>query len=435
MNERLTKGTSVDQEQKLLGKFTLIICIFSVAIYIFYIWYGWKIDRYEVSVVCSIYMIGSLIALILNIKGYYSIAKAIVISTASISVVFTYHTFTIGYSVLTIFFPIALAIIYLFDFKKERKWLWVAAITSALSLIVNFLIPRFAFLKVELPAHIATQIDHVHEGVAIIITGFLLVVSIQNKNRINQSLQEKNDTIAATLSELTETRDQLIQAEKMASLGLLTAGINHEINNPLNFMVGGLENLRTIKGKNENKELEEFFFVFEEGIARISKIVNSLNHFSHYRNEEYTECDVHFIIENCLTILNHKLKNRVEVEKKYGKQAFVKGNSSQLHQVFLNIIANAEQAILNKGTIEISTEILTKINAVKVSFRDTGKGIPTHVKPKIFDPFFTTKEPGIGTGLGLSISYKIIQEHGGAIEVNSRENEGTEFCIVLPRAT
>jgi len=377
-------------------------------------------------------MLGSLLALFLIFKGHHGLAKVLVINTASISVVFTYHTFTIGFSVLTIFFPISLSIIYLFEFEKERKWLWAAAISTSIVFITNFLLPRFAFLKIELSEKVATQIDHVHEGVAIIITGFLLVVSIKNKDRINKALQEKNETIASTLTELTETRDQLIQTEKMASLGVLTAGINHEINNPLNFMVGGLENLRSFKEKHKNKEVDDFFFVFEEGIARIKRIVNSLSHFSYYSSTENEDCDLQFIIENCINILNHKLKNRIEVTRDFDSRAVIKGNSSQLHQVFLNIISNAAQSINDEGTIEIFSRYDEKNNEIKVAIKDSGSGIPEEIRNRIFDPFFTTKEPGVGTGLGLSISYKIVKEHGGEIEVETPESGGTQFTIALP---
>ncbi|MFK7951299.1 MAG: sensor histidine kinase [Ekhidna sp.] len=417
-------------EQQFLAKFTLLICIFSLAIYIFYIWYGWSIDRLEISAICSLYMMGSLIALFMNLKGKDSIAKMLVISTASISVVFTYHIFTIGFSILNIFFPIALGCIYLFDIKKELRWLKLTFTISFLIFISNFLFERFSFLKIELSEELATQVDHVHNAVAIIITGFLLIVSIQNKNRINKVLQEKNEIIESTLTELTETRDQLIQAEKMSSLGLMTAGINHEINNPLNFMAGGLELLRDVKESEAHETINKFFFIFEEGINRISKIVNSLNHFNHNASLDKKECDIQFIINNCLTILNHQLKNKIALEKKFAENNHVVGNSSQLHQVFINLISNAIQAIKNAGVISISTEI--KKDMISVRIKDTGEGIHEDVRGKIFDPFFTTKEPGVGTGLGLFISYKIIKDHDGDIRVDSDIKNGTEFHVILP---
>ena len=421
-----------DREQRLSGRFTQTICIFSLAIYIFYIWYGWSIDRYEVSIVCSIYMLGSLVALLLNLRGHFGIAKTLIIANAAASVVFSYQTFTIGYSILMFFFPLALYIIYLFDFKKEAKWLAIAALFTTGIFIINFLLPRFAYLKVELSEKAANQIGHVHEGMAILITGFLLIVSIRNKNRINKELREKNNTIAATLSQLSEARDQLIQTEKMASLGLLTADISHEIYNPLNFMAGGLENLRALKDKSGNKEIDESFVVFEEGIARISKIVNSLNHFNYYSNTNSQSCDLHFIIENCLTILTNKLNKGIQISKVYVGDATVKGNSGQLHQVFLNILANAIHVIPYGGTIDIRTEMNRNMRIVCVSVRDYGPGISQEARKRIFDPFFTAEEPEAGAGLGLSISHRIIRNHQGNIEVLSEGNEGTEFRIALP---
>lgn len=422
-----------EEEQRIIAKFTLVICLFSIAVYFFYIWYGWKIDRYEISLVCSLYMIGSLVALVLNLKGKNSLAKVLVIANAAVSVVFTYLTFTIGYSVLTIFFPIALAHIYLFNFEKEKKWLMASVSLTGGIFVSTFLFTRFSFIKVELSDEIARQTDLTHMTVSLVITGFLLVVSVQNKSRANQRLREKQDALEVAISELTDTRDQLIQSEKMASLGLLTAGINHEINNPLNFLVGGLDNIKQLAIENNYEDLEPYLYVFEEGVGRISKIVQSLNHFNYQASSSEDTCYPNSILENCLTILDYQIKGRITVQKDFLPDISINGNSSHLHQVFLNLLANAVQAIQKDGRIEIRTWQDERF--VYITVKDSGEGIPEEVKYKIFDPFFTTKEPGVGTGLGLSISYRIIQEHKGLLSFNSEQNKGTEFKVSLPRPT
>jgi signal transduction histidine kinase len=144
------------------------------------------------------------------------------------------------------------------------------------------------------------------------------------------------------------------------------------------------------------------------------------------------KCEIHDILDHCLVILHNQLKNKTEVIKEYTSQSVsVSGNDGKLHQVFLNILSNASQAILEKGNIRIKTEATGDM--IKVAICDTGSGIRQEHIQKIFDPFFTTKAPGEGTGLGLSISYKIIEEHNGSVEINSKVNDGTEVIIKLPK--
>jgi signal transduction histidine kinase len=142
-------------------------------------------------------------------------------------------------------------------------------------------------------------------------------------------------------------------------------------------------------------------------------------------------CNMHFVIDNCLTMLQNQLKNKVEIKKNYTEIPFkVLGNEGKLHQAILNIISNAEQSIENNGTIEIHTEV--KNNYVLINITDSGTGISPENLPKIFDPFFTTKNPGKGTGLGLSITYKIVEEHEGTLTYESQLGKGTKAIIKLP---
>lgn len=250
----------------------------------------------------------------------------------------------------------------------------------------------------------------------------------------NKELEKGNFELEKTLNNLKETQQQLVQAEKMASLGILAAGIGHEINNPLNFIKNGVIALTNQLKKYQNlpdEDLKPFIDIINEGINRSTNIVKSLSHFSR-RGVSFNEtCDIHEIIENCLTILQNRLKNKVKVIKNFcGEEVKMKGSEGKLHQAFLNIISNAEQAIESSGTIEIKTIVYDQ--NIFVEIKDTGCGISDENLTRIGDPFFTTKAPGQGTGLGLFITYSILEEHHGAISVESQLNKGTIFTVKLP---
>jgi PAS domain S-box-containing protein len=249
----------------------------------------------------------------------------------------------------------------------------------------------------------------------------------------NEELYAQREELTSTLEKLKSAQEKLVQAEKMASIGVLAAGVAHEINNPLNFIQGGATGLKDILEKCENSEedAQVLLDAIHEGIERASAIVSSLNHFSRQGNTTMEDINIHEIIDNCLVIINNNLKGKVEVIKKYASDIpKLKGNDGKLHQAFLNILTNAEQAITKKGTIEINTS--KNQHNLLVSIRDNGHGISKQNIARITEPFFTTKEVGSGTGLGLSITYNILKEHGGNIEFSSIEGKGTTVLISLP---
>ncbi|MCH7535006.1 MAG: sensor histidine kinase [Bacteroidetes bacterium] len=254
----------------------------------------------------------------------------------------------------------------------------------------------------------------------------------------------------------------------MASIGQLTAGVAHELNNPINFVNAGavglerdVKDLLTLLNKYEkfndgehsetglqliNKFKQETDYEFLKsnvistiediklGAQRTTEIVKGLRSFSRLDTEEKVATSIHQGLNDTLTILNAVLKNKVEVVRDYDDTVQdVIGFPGQLNQVFLNLIVNAEQAINNSGTISITTEDTGK--GVNISIKDSGCGISEEVRPRVFDPFFTTKEIGEGMGLGLSISYGIIQTHKGTITLESEVGKGTEFKIYLPYKT
>ena len=265
---------------------------------------------------------------------------------------------------------------------------------------------------------------------------------------------------------LEEAHNQLLQSEKMASIGQLAAGIAHELNNPIGFVhsnMGTLESyLRDLmdivdaydscaalldeetpqRRKIEKiKEERDFQYVREDifnllseskdGLGRVRKIVQDLKSFSHVGEQEWQPADLHQGLDSTLNIVWNELKYKCTVTKDYGELPKVFCLISQLNQVFMNLLVNAGQAIESKGEITIRTR-RHDTDAVMIEICDTGKGIaPDHLN-RIFDPFFTTKPVGKGTGLGLSLSYSIIQRHHGRIEVSSELGKGSSFRVIIP---
>ncbi len=250
----------------------------------------------------------------------------------------------------------------------------------------------------------------------------------------NEELYHQHEALEAALSELHQTQNQLIEAEKMASLGVLSAGVAHEINNPLNFIQAGIvaiDDYFSDHLANQKSEVKPMIDGIITGVQRVSKIVTSLNHFSRKLDSFGDMVDIHQAIEHSLTILQSELKQRIQIIKEYAdKEVIVLGNDGKLHQAILNVLSNAYQAIPNEGTISIKTQISN--SHVDVLITDSGEGIKGEDLTRIFNPFFTTKEPGKGTGLGLSITYQIIKEHKGSIQYQSEPGKGTQAKITLP---
>lgn len=253
-------------------------------------------------------------------------------------------------------------------------------------------------------------------------------------NDKNNSLKNKNDELQKALDNLSRAHQQLVESDKMATLGVLAAGIAHEINNPLNFIHGGIIGLEDYFDQFLKEHLEPvapLIDAINTGVDRASKIVSSLNHFSRQTESTAEKCNIHGIIDNCFIMLENQLKYKAKIIKNYTDEPFeVFGNDGKLHQAFLNILTNAVHSLNENGTITATTRLIS--NNLVIWFSDTGKGIHKAHLDRIFEPFFTTKAPGIGSGLGLSITYNIINEHNGKIEVVSELNKGTTFKIWLP---
>ncbi len=249
-----------------------------------------------------------------------------------------------------------------------------------------------------------------------------------------KEVTQKNKVLEEAIENLRNTQNRLIQSEKMASLGVLTAGVAHEINNPLNFLKGAYDGFYNYFEEFKSKDKTRTDILLNSisvGIERISGIVKGLNQFSRTNESMKETCDINLILNNCLTILKNQTSPRILVKKNFWKEPLLTlGNSGKIHQVFLNILTNSIQAMPEEGTIIITTS--QKNNTAQIEIVDDGIGIPQEDQNRINDPFFTTKPPGEGTGLGLYITYAIVMEHNGSIEFKSKPNAGTTVLISLP---
>jgi signal transduction histidine kinase len=293
----------------------------------------------------------------------------------------------------------------------------------------------------------------------------LLIQQKESILNINRKLESKNEALAEAMKQIKMAQGKLVESEKMASLGQLTAGIAHEINNPVNFISSNvvplklnikeileilnayressnhtaakkdLSNAKLLEEKYDLnymiKEIDALINGISEGATRSKEIIEGLRNFSRMDKHALKEADLHEIIDSTLLLLRNKYKEHIEIVKDYNINIqLIQCYPVQLSQVFMNVLNNAIQAIDKKGLISIKTDLSD--NSVIIMISDNGKGIEKDNLDNIFDPFFTTKEIGEGTGLGLSITYGIIQEHGGDIQVESEVGVGTTIKITLP---
>ena len=297
---------------------------------------------------------------------------------------------------------------------------------------------------------------------------------IIERHQAEKNLEQNNRQLEKAYDELKEAQFQIIQQEKMASIGQLAAGIAHEINNPLAFIMSNLESLRGYTHKNAqfltmqeetvaaltkvaekgnvSEESEKIVLALKEakhslkigyiisdtedliketldGVSRVKNIVQDLKGFARVESE-HKLANINEGIESTINIIWNELKYKATLIKEFGNLPLINCNQGQLNQVFMNLIVNAVQAIEIQGEIRIKTWF--EDNNIVVLISDTGSGIPPEILNRIFEPFFTTKEVGKGTGLGLSVTYDIIKKHGGDIRVESEVGKGATFIILIP---
>jgi len=289
---------------------------------------------------------------------------------------------------------------------------------------------------------------------------------ITARKQAEEALQREKEEQKALIKKLEEAHNQLLQSEKMASIGQLAAGVAHEINNPIGYVNSNLgtlgqyvENLfkvadayeraesalaghplldeiRSLKQETDweylKQDVRDLLRESGEGIGRVKQIVQDLKDFSHVDQAEWQWVDLHKGLDSTLNIVHSEIKYNAEVVREYGSLPQVECLASQLNQVFMNMLVNASHAIGEGARGRITIRTGAEGDMVWVEISDTGKGIAPENLKRIFDPFFTTKPVGKGTGLGLSLSYGIVDKHQGSIEVESEVGQGTTFRIRLP---
>lgn len=272
----------------------------------------------------------------------------------------------------------------------------------------------------------------------------LRVRNLLQTRSLHLQLKAQNGSLEETNRKLRETQTHLVQREKMASLGQLVAGIAHEINNPLAFVINNLflaqegldalaaEPLENVAAKAQTRveKLSTQVRNSCEGAERVKDLVFKLRTFSRLDEGKFKTVDIHESIESVLLFLRHKLESRIEVERNYGAPDLLGCFAGELNQVLMNVIANAIDSIEGPGKVTLTTT--QQDGQFVIVVRDTGKGIPEEIRGKVFEPFFTTKPIGHGTGLGLAISYGIVKAHGGSIDFSSEPGKGTAFVLKIP---
>lgn len=298
-----------------------------------------------------------------------------------------------------------------------------------------------------------------------------VLFDVTEKRRLEVALEvERNELKGAKIDleainrELKRSQATMLQNEKMASIGQLAAGVAHEINNPMSYINSNLTTLdkyftRLVEYQNEQQaalsgscsdemlktlsdlygrlkigyileDLKEIIDDSMEGAGRVKRIVQSLKTFSRVDDDECQETDINECLESTIDIVWNEIKYNSELKREFGVLPLIKCYPQQLSQVFMNLIVNASQAIVEGGIIEVKT--IARDNSILITISDNGQGIPEENLGRLFDPFYTTKSVGEGTGLGLSIVYEIVQKHHGDISVSSRVGQGTTFSIELP---
>jgi two-component system sensor histidine kinase PhcS len=389
---------------------------------------------------CSVLMVGLYFVLNTSIGGkYYHFQGIVLLFLPSATIAWMIYATTGAaspyYAGLTL---VLLILAVVLDWP-----LWQSVVSVALVLMLYLAACLFSPAAFDKSLFINNLFFLVSSGIAI-IAGTYFHSGVRVREFVSRSeLDKSRKALEASLQQLKENEMQLVQSEKLASLGRMSAGIIHEINNPLNFATTGLFTLRK-KSKHlapeQQADYAEVLADVEDGLKRVQTIVSDLRMFTHPNTEQLDPVPVTEIITPALRFLSNEWKDMVRIEQKLAGQQTILVNKNKLIQVMVNLLQNSLDALKEKtfadgekpaiwieGRVENGQSIL--------SVRDNGAGIDAKHLGKIFDPFFTTKDVGDGMGLGLSISYNIVQEYGGKISVKTEPGKFCEFTLEFPVKT
>lgn len=437
----------------------LLICIITFIILKVNSYYTGKdldIGSYRILILVVLTVINLILAYFKKTK----LAKIILIAFSPV-IFMLYPTF-VGYveEESFIYYPFFLIIFsvvphVIFSLSRDKLLFWISLLYHFMLLIsIDLLLMHFMSEPLIIVERIKSfyifyKMSHI---ISFVFINYVVLYLKKINNEIeteiivkNIQLDHQNDELIKALKDLKKTQQQLIQSEKMASLGTLIAGVAHEINNPLNYISGGLnvllrnESQECIKAQSEKSS----YFItaiqmINTGFEKVTEIVNSLMTYAYRGTSKKKKTDVNIIIESALLFLKSKITEDITIKKSYNLLQEIIVFPDKLHQVFINIIDNAihslqtDQNNKNKTiTIKTSLKEMNSTSVASIIFKNNGPKIPENIANKVFDPFFTTKELGEGTGLGLYITYNQIKDHGGSIILNNNGKE-VVFEIYLP---
>jgi len=259
--------------------------------------------------------------------------------------------------------------------------------------------------------------------------------NLYEKSRLESELSDRNQDLEAALDDLKEAQSSLVRSEKLNALGTLSAGLLHEVNNPLNYVISAIQLARMESIVTENQSVREYFDDIDEGVGRIRNIVSDLHAFAHPSEFDKQKLfSVSQAIDSAIRFTASECEG-IRIRKEVTNDSSITGSEGHIVQVMINLLSNASSAILEndrakQGEIVIKADRVDEQLIVRVS--DNGIGMSLETQERVFEPFFTTKDVGGGMGLGLSICHTIIKSHGGQIQIQSVEDVGTEFVLVLP---